>query len=76
VVAQEPASCRDSRLPGVSRWKRRLAAAIELAAGLAFPPFLFLCGYLRGEAAVPSRRDRRLIAGELAAMARFWGRRG
>jgi fatty acid desaturase len=59
-------------LPGVARWKRRLAAAIELTLGLAFTPFLFLRGYLSGDSPVPNRHDRLLIAAELGAIVLFW----
>jgi|GEM_PF-293068 len=54
------------------RWARRLAAAIELNAGLLFTPFLFWRIFFRKDSIIRSRRVRRRILGELALIVGFW----
>lgn len=54
------------------RWARRLAAAVELNAGLFFTPYLFLRIFLRKDSIIRSRKVRRRIWGEFALMGIFW----
>ncbi len=54
------------------RWKRRLAAFLELNFGLLFTPFLFARMFFRKNSSIRSRRVRRKIWGEYALMAVFW----
>jgi len=54
------------------RWGRRLAAFIELTAGLAFVPFLFWRIFFRKGSFVRSRKVRRRIWTELVLMVVIW----
>jgi fatty acid desaturase len=54
------------------RWARRLAAVIELNAGLFFTPFLFWRIFFRKDTIIRSRKVRRRIWGELAMIVGFW----
>jgi len=54
------------------RWVRRLAAFVELNAGLAFSPFLFWRVFFREGSFVRSRKVRRRIWMELVLMAVVW----
>jgi fatty acid desaturase len=54
------------------RWLRRLAAFIELNAGLAATPFLFWRMFFRKNSIVRSPKVRRRIWAELALMVVFW----
>lgn len=53
-------------------WSRRLAAAIELNAGLFFTPFLFWRMFLRHKSIIRSRKVRRRVWAELALIVVFW----
>lgn len=57
---------------GTPRWGRRLAAFIELNAGLFFTPFLFWRIFLRKGSIIRSRRVRRRIWGEGLLLIGFW----
>jgi fatty acid desaturase len=57
---------------GSPRWARRLAAFIELNAGLAFTPFLFWRIFFRKESLIQSRRVRRRIWAELGLIVAVW----
>jgi fatty acid desaturase len=54
------------------RWGRRLAAFIELNAGLAFTPFLFWRVFFRKGSIIRSRKVRRRIWAELILMIVVW----
>lgn len=54
------------------RWRRCVAAAIELTFGLFFTPFLFLRGYGTISRAGLNRRDRVHILVELVGITAFW----
>ncbi len=54
------------------RWSRRLAAFIELNAGLFFTPFLFWRIFFRKGSIIRSRKVRRRIWGEYILMLVFW----
>ena len=54
------------------RWGRRLAAFIELNAGLAFTPFLSARVFFRKGSFIRSRKVRRRIWAELILMVVFW----
>lgn len=54
------------------RWGRRLAAFVELNAGLAFTPFLFWRVFFRKESIIRSRKVRRRIWAELILMIVVW----
>jgi fatty acid desaturase len=54
------------------RWGRRLAAFIELNAGLAFTPFLFWRVFFRKGSFIRSRKVRRRIWAELILMIVVW----
>jgi fatty acid desaturase len=58
--------------PAAPRWKRRLAAFLELTCAMLWSPFLFLRMFLRRGSAIRGRAVRRLIWIELAGMAAFW----
>lgn len=58
--------------PGVPRWKRRAAAALELTCGMLWTPLLFLRTFLRRDTAIRNPAVRRMIWAELVAMALFW----
>lgn len=57
---------------GSPRWARRLAAFIELNAGLVFTPFLFARTFFSRHSLVRNRRVRRRIWAELLLMVVFW----
>ncbi len=59
--------------PGISRGRRVFAAFIELNLGVFYTPFLFLREFLRKDSSVRSRRMRRRIWKEFAAIFIFWG---
>jgi len=59
-------------LPGTARWKRVLAAFLELTAGLLFTPFIFLRSFLRAGSPIRSKRVRRRVWAELALIAGVW----
>ncbi len=59
-------------LPGTPRWKRRLAAFLELFAGMIFTPFLFLRTFLRAGSPIRNRKVRRRIWAELALIVVVW----
>lgn len=54
------------------RWARRLAAFIELNAGLLFTPFLFWRMFFRKDSFIRSRKVRRRIWMELILMVSVW----
>lgn len=54
------------------RWVRRLAAIIELNAGLFFTPFLFWRMFLRKDSIIRSRKVRRRVWAEGALILGFW----
>jgi fatty acid desaturase len=58
--------------PTTPRWRRCLAAFVELNFGLVYTPFLFLRAFLLSPSPVRSRRVRQRIWVELAGMAVFW----
>ena len=57
---------------GTPRWARRLAAFIELNAGILFTPFLFLRIFLPKDSFIKNKRVRRRIWNEYALMAVVW----
>src|SRR5436853_6058376 len=54
------------------RWKRRLAAFLELNFGLFYSPFVFLRAFLCSRSAVRSKRVRRRIWAELILQVVVW----
>jgi fatty acid desaturase len=54
------------------RWARRLAAFIELNAGILFTPFLFVRIFLHKDSFIKNKRVRRRIWMEFGAMAVVW----
>lgn len=54
------------------RWKRRLAAFIELNLGLFFTPFLFARMFFRRNSFIRNRKVRRRVWKEFALIAVFW----
>jgi len=54
------------------RWARRVAAFLELTAGLIFSPLIFLRAFLRKDSVIRSKRVRRRIWAELAFSAVLW----
>ena len=58
--------------PRVSRWKRRLAAFLELTFGLLYTPLMFLRVFLRSGSPIRERRIRRRIWLELALIVVMW----
>ena len=58
--------------PTTARWKRRLAALLELTCAMVWSPFLFLRMFLRRDSAIRERAVRRLIWIELFGMVLFW----
>jgi fatty acid desaturase len=54
------------------RWARRLAAFLELNAGLAYTPFLFARVFFRKNSPIRSRKVRRRIWMEFGLMVVFW----
>src|SRR4051794_21677225 len=59
-------------LPDAPRWSRRLAAVLELTAGLAYTPLLFLRSFLRKGSPVRGRSLRRRVWLELGFIAGVW----
>lgn len=59
-------------IPGIARWKRQIAALLELTLGLVYTPTLFLYMYFRPGSRIRSRRVRRRIAVELGCMSALW----
>ncbi|MGL5018535.1 MAG: fatty acid desaturase, partial [Luteolibacter sp.] len=57
---------------GTPRWARRLAAFIELNAGILFTPFLFLRIFLHKDSFIKNKRVRRRIWLEFGLMALVW----
>ncbi len=57
---------------GTPRWARRLAAFIELNAGILFTPFLFLRVFLQKDSFIRNKRVRRRIWMEYAAVVVVW----
>jgi fatty acid desaturase len=58
--------------PAAPRWKRRLAAFLELNCAMVWSPFLFLRAFLRRDTAIRDHRVRRLVWLELCGMVLFW----
>jgi fatty acid desaturase len=56
----------------VPRWRRRLAAFLELTCGLAYTPFLLLRAFLRKGSTIRHPGTRRRIWLELALMVAVW----
>src|SRR5260370_10006445 len=54
------------------RWKRCLAAFIELNLGLFYSPFLFLLAFLCSRSPVRTKRVRRRVSAELVLTNRSW----
>jgi fatty acid desaturase len=59
-------------IPGMPRWIRVLAAALELGLGLFFTPLLFLRTFLRRGSPIRNKKVRRQIWAELALTAGVW----
>ncbi len=59
-------------LPHMPRWKRVLAAFLELTAGLVFTPFLFQRTFLRNGSPIRQKKVRRRIWTELIVIALVW----
>lgn len=57
---------------GTPRWARRLAAFIELNAGILFTPFLFLRIFLHKDSFIKNKRVRRRIWMEFGFIAVVW----
>ena len=57
---------------GTPRWARRLAAFIELNAGILFTPFLFARIFLHKNSFIKNKRVRRRIWMEFVLMAAVW----
>ena len=57
---------------GTPRWARRLAAFIELNAGILFTPFLFLRIFLQKDSFIKNKRVRRRIWMEYGLVAVVW----
>ncbi len=57
---------------GTPRWARRLAAFIELNAGILFTPFLFARIFLKKDSFIKNKRVRSRIWKEFAFMAVVW----
>lgn len=58
--------------PGVARWKRVLAATLELSCGIVYTPFLFFRTFVRKESPIRAPRIRRRIWREFAVVALLW----
>jgi fatty acid desaturase len=58
--------------PTAARWKRRLAAFLELNFGLVYSPFLFLRAFLSSPSPVRSKRVRQRVWAELALTIVVW----
>ena len=59
-------------VPSMPRWRRILAAFLELNIGYLFTPFLFFRAFLRKGSPIRNRNLRRRIWMEMVAMAIFW----
>jgi len=59
-------------LPSISRWRRLLAAVLELNVGYLFTPFLFFRTFLRRGSPIRNQKLRRRIWAEMALMAGIW----
>ena len=58
--------------PDMARWKRILAAVLELTCGLLFTPFLFVRSFLRTGSPIRSKRVRRRIWAEFGLTVIVW----
>lgn len=59
-------------IPGMPRWVRVIAAALELGLGLFFTPFLFIRTFLRRGSPIRNKKLRRRIWAEFALTAGVW----
>jgi fatty acid desaturase len=59
-------------VPSIPRWRRILAAFLELNIGYLFTPFLFFRAFVRRGSPVRNRKLRRRIWMEMLAMALVW----
>ena len=59
-------------IPGMPRWIRVMAAALELGLGLFFTPFLFIRTFLRRGSPIRNKKLRRRIWAELALTTGVW----
>jgi fatty acid desaturase len=59
-------------IPGMPRWVRAMAAALELGLGLFFTPFLFIRTFLRRDSPIRNKKLRRRIWTEFALTAVVW----
>jgi len=59
-------------VPSMPRWRRILAALLELNVGYLFTPFLFFRAFLRRGSPIRNQKLRRRIWLEMAAMAFVW----
>ena len=59
-------------IPGMPRWVRVMAAALELGLGLFFTPFLFIRTFLRRGSPIRNQKLRRRIWAEFALTAGVW----
>lgn len=59
-------------LPEMPRWKRVVAAILELTVGIFFTPYVFLRTFFRSGSPIRSRKVRRRIWAELILMAGVW----
>jgi fatty acid desaturase len=59
--------------PEVPRWRRRLAATLELTVGLVYTPFLLLRAFFRKDSTIREPALRRRVWAELALMVAVWG---
>ncbi|MGI8438464.1 MAG: fatty acid desaturase family protein [Chthoniobacterales bacterium] len=58
--------------PHMARWKRVLAAFVELTVGLLFTPFLFQRSFLRSGSPIRQKKVRRRIWNEIIATVVIW----
>jgi fatty acid desaturase len=58
--------------PAAGKWKRRLAAFLELTCGLVWTPFLFVRAFLRRDTHVRAPAVRRMIWVELVGLVAVW----
>jgi fatty acid desaturase len=59
-------------IPGTPRWKRILAAILELVLGFFYTPFLFIRTFLRAGSPIRNRKLRRRIWAEFALTGVVW----
>jgi len=59
-------------IPGTARWKRVLAAFLELTVGLLYTPFIFLRSFLRAGSPIRSKKVRRRVWAELVLILGVW----